>query len=118
MTSSRRQSRTAPQQTTVGRDDLIPPSIPHCTYHYRRPDMCPETHIIYHKALRDYVLNQIQSFSKSLKRRKLSLRLAEYSKIEELTPEILNAVIERIEIGHVGRKSKIGNVVRIYWRLK
>ena len=88
-----------------------------CMHHFNRPDMCSETHSIYHSMLYDYVLSQVKAFSKSLKRRKLGLKLAEYGEIEELTPEILNAVIERIEIGHVTRKSKPGKVISIYWKL-
>ena len=38
--------------------------------------------------------------------------------IQELTPDILDDVIERIEIGHVTKKSKPGNVIQIYWKLK
>lgn len=88
-----------------------------CMHHFNRPDVCPETHSIYHNMLYDYVLAQVKAFSKSLKRRKLGLKLAEYGEIEELTLEILNAVIERIEIGHVTRKSKPGKVISIYWKL-
>jgi hypothetical protein len=65
-----------------------------------------------------YVLQQVQSFAKSMKRRKVNSLLKEYAEIEELTPEILDNVIERIEIGHVKRKSKPGNVIQIYWKLK
>lgn len=43
--------------------------------------------------------------------------LAELGDINELTPEILNRVIERIEIGHVNRKSIPSKVVKIYWKL-
>lgn len=88
-----------------------------CMHHFNRPDVCPETHSIYHSMLYDYVLSQVKAFSKSLKRRKLGLKLAEYDEISELTPEILQAVIERIEIGHVTRKSKPGKVISIYWKL-
>ena len=41
-----------------------------------------------------------------------------YSNIDKLTPEILNTIIKRIEIGHVSRKSKIKNIVKIYWKLE
>lgn len=41
-----------------------------------------------------------------------------YASITELTPEILDDVIERIEIGHVTAKSKPGKVIQIYWKLK
>ena len=65
-----------------------------------------------------YVLQQVQSFAKSMKRRKVNSPLKDYAEIEELTPAILDNVIERIEIGHVKRKSKPGSVIHIYWKLK
>jgi len=86
-------------------------------HHYYRPDVCPETHSIYHSMLYDYVLAQVKAFSKSLKRRKVVIKVTEYGEITELTPEILNAVIERIEVGHVTRKAKPGKVISIYWKL-
>lgn len=64
-----------------------------------------------------YVLQQVQAFAKSMKRRKVNSKISEYATIQELTPEVLDAVIERIEIGHVKYKSKPGNVIRIYWKL-
>jgi len=67
--------------------------------------------------LYDYVLSQVKAFSKSLKRRKRGLKHAQYGEIEELTPEILNAVIQRIEIGHVTRKARPSKVISIYWKL-
>ena len=30
----------------------------------------------------------------------------------------VNTIIKRIEIGHVSRKSKIKNIVKIYWKLE
>lgn len=89
-----------------------------CAYHNRRPDECPQTHIIYHEMLYPYVLEQIRSFAKSMKRRKVNSPLKDYVSIEELTPAILKDVIERIEIGHVKPKSRPGKVIRIYWKLK
>ena len=53
-----------------------------------------------------------------MKRRKISSPISEYATVEELTPKILDDVIERIEIGHVRKKSKPGNVIQIYWKLK
>ena len=88
-----------------------------CMHHYHRPDQCPKTHRIYHEMLYPYVLQQIQVFAKSMKRRKVNAALSQYADIQELTPEILNAVIERIEIGHVGYKTKPGNAIQIYWKL-
>lgn len=89
-----------------------------CMYHYKHPDVCPKTHRVYHETLYTYVLQQIQAFARSMKRRKLNSPIKEYANIEELTPEILDDVIERIEIGHVTYKSRPGNVIQIYWRLK
>ena len=64
-----------------------------------------------------YVLQQVQTFARSMKRRKVNSRIANYAEIEELTPEVLDATIERIEISHVKYKSKPGSVIHIYWRL-
>lgn len=89
-----------------------------CMYHYSHPEICPKTHRVYHKMLYPYVLQQVQSFAKSMKRRKINSPLKDYADIQELTPEILNNVIERIEIGHVKRNSKPGSVIQIYWNLK
>lgn len=89
-----------------------------CMYHFHHPDICPKTHRIYHDMLYPYVLQQIQSFAKSMKRRKVSSPISQYANITELTPQILDAVIERIEIGHVTYKSRPGNVIRIYWKLR
>lgn len=88
-----------------------------CMYHYAHPEVCPKTHRIYHDMLYPYVLQQVQAFAKSMKRRKVNSKISEYANIQELTPEVLDTVIERIEIGHVKYKSKPGNVIRIYWKL-
>ena len=53
-----------------------------------------------------------------MKRRKINSTIKDYADITELTPEILNDVIERIEIGHVTYHSKPGKVIQIYWKLK
>lgn len=89
-----------------------------CMYHYSHLEICPKTHRVYHEMLYPYVLQQIQTFAKSMKRRKVNSPLKDYAEIEELTPEILDSVIERIEIGHVRHKSKPGQVIQIYWKLK
>ena len=65
-----------------------------------------------------YVHQQVQAFARSMKRIKVNSKISEYATIQELTPEILKDTIERIEIGHVTRKSKPGNVIRIYWKLQ
>lgn len=88
-----------------------------CMYHYSHPEVCPKTHRIYHDMLYPYVLKQVQSFSRSMKRKKVNSKISEYGSIQELTPEILDAVIERIEIGHVKHKSKPGSVIHIRWKL-
>lgn len=88
-----------------------------CMYHYQHPEVCPKTHRVYHDMLYPYVLQQIQTFAKSMKRRKVNSKISEFTSIQELTPEVLEATIERIEIGHVKYKSKPGNVIRIYWKL-
>ena len=88
-----------------------------CMYHYHHPEICPETHRVYHDMLYPYVLQQIRLFARSMKRRKIGSPISEYAAIEELTPEILDDVIERIEIGHVKYKSKPGSVIQIRWKL-
>ena len=88
-----------------------------CSYHYRYPDQCTKTHIIYHEMLYPYVLDQIRNFAKSMKRRKINSPLIRYAEILELTPEVLREVIERIEVGHVGYNTKPGKVIRIHWKL-
>lgn len=89
-----------------------------CMYHYKHPEICPKTHRVYHDMLYPFVLQQIRTFAKSMKRRKVNSPIKDYAEIQELTPEILNAVVERIEIGHVRYNSKPGNVIHIYWKLK
>ena len=71
----------------------------------------------YHDMLYPYVLQQVQAFAKSMKRRKVNSKISEFVSIQELTQEVLEAVVERIEIGHVTYRSKPGNVIRIYWKL-
>ena len=51
-------------------------------------------------------------------KRKVNASIKDYADIDELTPEILAATIERIEISHVRYKSKPGSVIHIYWKLK
>ena len=89
-----------------------------CMHHYNNPKDCPKTHRVYHDMLYPYVLQQIRDFARSMKRRKVNSTISAFSTIEKLTPEIINEVIERIEIGHVKYKSKPGSVIHIYWKLK
>lgn len=65
-----------------------------------------------------YVLQQIRLFAKSIKRRKVNSSIKEYVTLENLSADVIGEVIERIEIGHVTRKSRPGNVIQIYWKLK
>ena len=82
------------------------------------PEICPQTHRVYHDMLYPYVLKEIQAFAKSMKRRKINSPIKDYANIQELTPEILNSAIERIEISHVKYNSRPGSVIHIYWKLK
>ena len=102
----------AHRKLTYKEDDIY-----RCTYHFRHPEICPKTHAIYHSMLYPYVLNQVRAFAKSMRRRKVKSLLAEYGEITELTPEILHSVIERIEVGHITRKSMPSKVLRIFWKL-
>lgn len=102
----------AHRKLTYREDDIY-----RCTYHFHHPDICPKTHAIYHSMLYPYVLNQVRAFAKSMRRRKVTSQLAEYGDITELTPVILHRVIERIEVGHMSRKTVPSKAVRIYWRL-
>ena len=88
-----------------------------CTYHNRRPDECPKTHIIYHEVLYPYVLEQIRAFARSMKRRKVNSPICRYTNIQELTPMILYDVIDQIDIDHVAYKVNTGKSVRIHWKL-
>lgn len=88
-----------------------------CTYHYTRPDLCPQTHQVYHETLCNYVLQQIHHISRSMKRRKINFQIKEYATIEEITRPIIDEIIERIEVGHATKKSKLGNLIHIYWKL-
>lgn len=89
-----------------------------CMYHYAHPDTCPKTHRVYHDMLYPYVLQQVKAFAKSMKRRKVNSAIKDYADIQELTPEVLAATIERIEISHVRYNSKPGSVIHIYWKLR
>ena len=88
-----------------------------CMYHYAHPEICPKTHRVYHDMLYPYVLQQVKAFAKSMKRRKVNSAIKDYADIQELTPEVLEATVERIEISHVRYHSKPGSVIHIYWKL-
>lgn len=88
-----------------------------CMYHYSHPDLCPKTHRVYHDILYGYVLQQVKTFARTMRRRKVNSPISNFACIDELTPEVLAAVIDRIEIGHVRYNSKPGQVIHIYWKL-
>ena len=87
-----------------------------CTHHNRRPDECPKTHIIYHEMLYPYVLEQIRALARSMKRRKVNSPICRYADTQELTPEILKEVVERVLVAHVQNKARPARVIQIQWR--
>ncbi len=87
-----------------------------CTHHNRRPDECPNTHIIYHEVLYPYVLEQIRALARSMKRRKVNSPICRYADTQELTPEILKEVVERVLVAHVQNKARPARVIQIQWR--
>lgn len=89
-----------------------------CMNHYKNPDVCPKTHQVYHEILYAYVLQQLRNFAKSIKRRNVNLPLKDYTVIKGVSPEMINEVIDRIEIGHITYKCKLGRVIKIYWKLR
>ena len=89
-----------------------------CMHHYRRPDECPQTHQVYHDCLYSYVLEQIQSVARSMKKKKINSIMKDYAIISVLSENIINEVIERIEIKHISRKTNINKSIHIYWKWK
>ena len=91
-----------------------------CRYFAAIAGQIENSYSLFHKValtIYPYVLSQVRAFAKSMRRRKVKSPLSEYGEITELTPEILHGVIERIEVGHITRKSVASKVVRIYWKL-
>ena len=88
-----------------------------CMYHYSHPDLCPKTHQVYHEILYSYVLQQIQHLARSMKRRKINSPIKEYTSIEDITPQTINEIIDRIEVGHITRRSNLMNEIYIHWKL-
>ena len=88
-----------------------------CMRHYTVPEECPKTHAIYHNALSDFVLGQIHALAKSMKRRKVDSPIVKYSSAKSLTAEMLQEIIERIEVGHIGYRTQLSRAVRIVWKL-
>lgn len=89
-----------------------------CMYHYSHPEMCPKAHQVNHEMLCTHILKQIQHLARSMRRRKINSPITEYATIEEITQQTINKIIERIEVGHVTRKSKTENAINIQWKLK
>ena len=88
-----------------------------CMHHHYHPEACPKTHAVYHSMLYPYVLARVRAFAKSMRRSRIRSPLLEYGEITELTPEILKHAIQRIEVGHITRKSVPSKVLRICWKL-
>lgn len=87
-----------------------------CMYHYSHPEICPKTHQVYHDMLYSYVLQQVQHLARSIKRRKVNLPIKDCAVMEALSAKTISDVIDRIEIGNITRKSKLRNVIHIYWK--
>ena len=88
-----------------------------CMHHYYNRKECPRTHSIYHDVLYKFVKSEIVSLAKSMRRRHVSSQISELTSLDELTPEILHAVISKIEIDHVPRKVIPRRVIHITWKL-
>ena len=88
-----------------------------CMHHYYNREECPRTHSIYHDVLYKFVKSEIVSLAKSMRRRHVSSQISELTSLDELTPEILHAVISKIEIDHVPRKVIPRRVIHITWKL-
>ena len=87
-----------------------------CCHHNLRPDECPRTHIIYHEVLYPYVLDQLRALARSMRRRKINSPICQFADIQELTPEILNEVVDQIVVGHVKHKQKPIKAIQVHWR--
>ena len=88
-----------------------------CMRHYYVPEECSKTHAIYHNSLSDFVLTQIHALAKSMKRRKVTSPIVKYLNAKSLSAEMLQEVIERIEVGHVGYRTQLSRAVNIVWKL-
>ena len=88
-----------------------------CMHHYYNREECPRTHSIYHGVLYQFVKSEIVSLAKSMRRRHVSSQISEMTSLDELSPEILRAVISKIEIDHIPRKVIPRRVIHITWKL-
>lgn len=89
-----------------------------CMHHYRRPDECPQTHQVYHEPFCSHVLQQLQHLARSMRRKRINSPIKEYAAIKEITSQIIEDTIERIEVGHATHGTKLGKVIHIQWNLK
>lgn len=88
-----------------------------CIRHFHFPEECPQTHSIYHNALYGYVLSETQALARSMRRRKVQSKLAGLADISELTEIVLKDVIEKIEVGHLSKKTPLKRAIKIVWKL-
>lgn len=88
-----------------------------CMRHLNYPKLCTKTHTVYHRELYDYVLSELRLLAKSMKRRMVVSPIVEYADITELTHDILDNAVERIEVGHVRKNSQLRSVITIRWKL-
>lgn len=89
-----------------------------CMHHYRRPDECPQTHQVYHEPFCSHVLQQLQHLARSMRRKRINSPIKEYAAIKEITSQIIEDTIERIEVGHATHGTTLGKVIHIQWNLK
>lgn len=88
-----------------------------CMQHFYNPSACPQTHIIYHTILYQYILKQIHGLAKSMRSKRIQSIVSEYVNITDLTSDILNSIISRIEIGHYSSKVALNKIIRIHWKI-
>lgn len=98
----------------VGRED----DLYRCMQHYYHPEVCPETHAIYHSELYPYILKKVRMFIKMNFKQKKQEGVIQCKRISVLTPEIMNQVINRIEIDHISDRVKSKNTIQIYWKAR
>lgn len=88
-----------------------------CMHHYLKPEECPKPHAVYHSTLCEFIIKQLHTFAKSLRRQKVQSPIAKYTSVKELTPEIIQEVIARIEVDYISRKTKLLKKIHIQWKL-
>ena len=88
-----------------------------CMHHYLKPEECPKPHAVYHSTLCEFIIKQLHTLGKSLRRQKVQSPIVQYTSVKELTPEILREVIERIEVDHISEKTKLLKKIHIQWKL-